>query len=356
MSEASERSFNPEMLRLARDRRAVTQDELAKQSGVTQALISKLEHGFVAQPSDDVVERLAAALGCAVAFLYEPGRRVGFPHFHQRERAKLTAKPLARIGAIINIQRQHIAKLMRSYEIEAAKPIPQIDLDEAGLTPEKVAERLRAYWMLPRGPVPNVVELIEAAGGIVILSRFGTALLPGISFRSEGLPPLFFMNKEMPGDRFRLSLAQELGHIVMHTVPDDDEKMEAEAHRFAAAFMMPAGDIKSYLAPAKLNALGRVKAYWKLPIKSLIERTHELKLITDAQFKSLKNQYVKAFAAGEPIDVPLERPSRLREIVEYHRDKLGYSADDLGKLLAVNAADIETAYFDRRSLRLVVSN
>ena len=352
----SEQSFNPEMLRLARDHRGVTQDDLAKQSGVTQALISKLEHGFVAQPSEDVVERLATALGCAVAFLYEPGRRVGFPHFHQRERAKLTAKPLARIGAIINIQRQHIAKLMRSYEIEAAKPIPQIDLDESGLTPEKVAERLRAYWMLPRGPVPNVVELIEAAGGIVILSRFGTALLPGISFRSEGLPPLFFMNKEMPGDHFRFSLAQELGHVVMHTVPDDDEKMGAEAHRFAAAFMMPATDIKPYLANAKLSALGRVKAYWKLPIKTLIERSHELKLITDSQLKAFKGQYTKAFQAGEPIEVPLERPSRLRQIVEYHRDKLGYSAEDLAKLLAVKTGDVEAAYFERPSLRLVVSH
>lgn len=352
----SERCFNPHMLRLARDRRGVTQDDLAKRSGVTQALISKLEHGLVVQPSQDVAERLAAALGCAVAFLYEPGRMVGLPHFHQRERAKLAAKPLARIGAIINIQRQHIAKLMRSYEIEAAKPIPQIDLDESGLTPEKVAERLRAYWMLPRGPVGNVVELIEAAGGIVILARFGTALLAGISFRSEGLPPLFFMNKEMPGDRFRLSLARELGHVVMHTVPDDDEKMEAEAHRFAAAFMMPASDIKPYLAGAKLSALGRVKAYWKLPIKALIERTHELKLITDYQFKSLRNQYTKAFEAGEPVDVPLERPARLRKIVEYHRDRLGYSAQDLAALLAANVEDVETAYFDRPAIRLVASN
>ena len=277
----NDRPFNPEMLRLARDRHALTQAELARASGVTQALISKLEHGFVSEPSAETAAQLASALRCSPAFFYEPGRSVGFPHFHRRERSKLTAKPLARIGAIINIQRQHIAKLMRSYEIEAVKPIPQIDLDESGLTPEKVAERLRAYWMLPRGPVPNVVELIEEAGGIVILARFGTALLEGISFRSEGLPPLFFMNKEVPGDFFRFSLAHELGHIVMHTVPDDDEKMAEEAHRFAAAFLMPAGDIKPYLANAKMSALGRVKAYWKLPIRSLVERTHELKLITD---------------------------------------------------------------------------
>ena len=43
-------------------------------------------------------------------------------------------------------------------------------------------------------------------------------------------------------------------------------------------------------------------------------------------------------------------------MIEYHRDKLGYSAEDLAKLLAVSAADIQAAYFERPSLRLVVSN
>jgi hypothetical protein len=81
-----------------------------------------------------------------------------------------------------------------------------------------------------------------------------------------------------------------------------------------------------------------------------------LKLITDYQFKSLKNQYAKAFAVGEPVDIPLERPSRLRKIVEYHRDRLGYSAEDLAKLLAANVEDIQTAYFDRPAIRLVASN
>jgi len=206
-----------------------------------------------------VLAQLALALCCPAAFFFQPGHAIGFPHFHYRERLKLTAKPLARIGAIINIQRQQIAKLMRSYEIEVAKPIPQIDLDESGLSPGKVAERLREYWMIPRGPVSSVVGLIENAGGMVILSSFGTAMLDGISFRSEGLPPLFFMNKDVAGDRFRMSLAQELGHIVMHTLPDDDNKMSDEAYRFATAFLMPASDIKPYLVNSKLSSLGRVK-------------------------------------------------------------------------------------------------
>ena len=351
----TERPFNPDMLRLARDHVGLTQAELAQEAAVTQALISKLEHGFITHPSADVVEHLASALRCPPAFFYESGRAVGFPHFHQRERAKLSAKPLARIGAIINIHRRHITKLVRSYEIEAAKPIPQIDLDESGLTPERVAERLRSYWMLPRGPVANVVELIEESGGIVILSTFETALLSGISFRSEGLPPLFFMNKDVPGDRFRLSLAQELGHIVMHTLPNDDGRMNEEAGRFAAAFLMPTSDIKPYLLDAKISSLGRVKAFWKVPIKSLLERAHDLKLITDSQHKSLKAQYSKSFRQGEPSSTPIEEPTRLREIIKYHKEKLGYTPEDMAQLLTVNVEVVE-GYFGRTPLRLVASN
>ena len=185
------KSFNPDMLRLARDAREITQAQLAEMSGITQAFVSKLEHGLVTQPGEEAVGQLAAALKFPPEFFYQQERSIGFPHFHYRKRAKLAAKPLARIGAIINIRRQHVAKLLRSYEFQVAKPIPQIDLDESGLTPEKIAERLREYWMLPRGPVPSVVELIESAGGIVILSRFGTNLLDGLSFRTEGMPPLF---------------------------------------------------------------------------------------------------------------------------------------------------------------------
>ena len=40
------RVFNREMLRLARDLRELTQAELADKSGITQAFISKLQHGL----------------------------------------------------------------------------------------------------------------------------------------------------------------------------------------------------------------------------------------------------------------------------------------------------------------------
>lgn len=345
--------FNPDMLRLARDAREATQADLAIWSGVTQALISKIENRLTV-PSADVVEKIALALRLPVSFFMQEERTIGFPPFHYRKRVRLGAKALARIGAWINIRRQHIAKLLCSYEVKSGKPIPQYDLDETGLTPEQIAERLRSYWLLPRGPVESMVQLIEKAGGIVVPCRFDTNLLDAVSFRSADLPPLFFMNRDMPGDRFRFSLAHELAHVVMHNIPGDDQEMEEEADRFAASFLMPATDIRPYFKEMKISSIGRLKPYWKVSIKALIKRAYDLKLMTDHQYKMLNIQYNTAFKQGEtPFEFPQEQPSTLRGAVSYHLENLGYSPQELAKSLYLADDDTQVIYGDGPKLRVV---
>ena len=349
--------FNPDMLRLARDVREITQAELADRTGLSQALISKMEHGLISEPGDDAIRLIANELNFPPHFFFQKDRAIGFPHFHFRKRAKLGAKPLAKIGAMLNIKRQHIERLLRSFDAPVDKPIPQIDLGNTNLTPEKAAERMRAYWMMPRGPVRDIASIIERAGGIVVNVSFGTALLDGVSFRADGLPPVFVMNKDMPGDRYRFSLAHELGHMVMHGVPDDDDKMENEAHQFAAEFLMPRDEIKPYIISPKLNSLGRVKAFWKVSIKSLIKRAHDLELITPYQYKSLNIEYSRAFKGGEPILFDVEKPTRLESIAAFHRDNLGYSLTELAQILAAAPDEVQAEYFGtNKGLRLVVSN
>jgi Zn-dependent peptidase ImmA (M78 family) len=48
--------------------------------------------------------------------------------------------------------------------------------------------------------------------------RFRDYIDDGISFRAEALPPIFVMNSETPADRYRHSLAHELGHMVLQKV------------------------------------------------------------------------------------------------------------------------------------------
>ncbi|NNG59811.1 helix-turn-helix domain-containing protein [Sphingomonas paucimobilis] len=351
-----EAEFNADMLRLARSAREFTQADLASASGVTQALISKIENKLTLSPGDDVVQALASALRFPVPFFYQAEKTHGFPHFHHRKRAKLGAKPLARIHAAINIGRQHVAKLYGSYERQVLRPIPMFDLDERGLTPAAAALQMREYWMLPRGPIENLTEVVEAAGGIVVQSDFGTSHMDGLSFRVEGLPPLFFLNSRVPGDRYRFTLAHELGHMLFHHLPEDDGLMERQADEFAAAFLMPAQEIRPYLGRPSLSQLGRAKPYWKVSIKSLIRRGHDLKMMSDHQYKMLNIAYNKeGYASGEPHPLAVEKPGTLSAMVKHHIEALGYSSAELAELLLMDEAEFNSAYIGRPKLAVVSS-
>ena len=80
-------------------------------------------------------------------------------------------------------------------------------------------------------------------------------------------------------------------------------------------FGMPAAEIKPYLMNVKISGLGRVKAYWKVSIKSLIKRTYDLKLATASQYKSMNIQYSKMFKEGEPINIEIEKPRKVAQMI-----------------------------------------
>jgi Zn-dependent peptidase ImmA (M78 family)/transcriptional regulator with XRE-family HTH domain len=348
--------FNADMLDLARGARGLTQAEVAKSSGVSQAMLSKVENRLLS-PTLELAERLAESLGFPVEFFFQSERALGFPHYHHRKRASLGSKALAKVHAIINIRRQHIAKLMKSFGGEVDKPIVPIDLDEKGIDPADAARMTREYWMLPRGPVENVTEVVEAGGGVVVLTDFGTPQLDGMSFRAAGLPPIFVMNSEVPGDRYRFSLAHELGHMILHTLPgDDDEKMEREADEFAAAFLMPAVEIRPHLIPPSIEKFARAKPHWKVSIKAMIRRARDLRLLAPDDYRRLSITYSKAaYSRGEPFPLEREAPTLLPRMINFHLKELGYSAGELAKLLLVHEDDLRRAYIPRRHLELVVS-
>ncbi len=67
-----------EKVRVKRREMKLTQAQLAKQSGLTQATISRLESGEVTQLKSDALVRLAKALGVTVDFLVGKEARMEF--------------------------------------------------------------------------------------------------------------------------------------------------------------------------------------------------------------------------------------------------------------------------------------
>jgi Zn-dependent peptidase ImmA (M78 family) len=343
--------FNHHMLTLAREVRALTQVELAERLKLGQGTLSKYEAGILVPP-DEVIDDFGNALGFPTALFFEQAAPYGMPPFHYRRRKKLSAKLLGQIIAEMNIRRIHLAKLLKSFEWKTNAFIPEIDRDEyrgrgkAYLTPEDAARVVRESWMVPRGPVDNMADLLEANGGIIIHCDFGTDLIDAMSQRIDGMPVLFFVNINAPSDRVRFTLAHELGHMVLHTITvKDDDEMEDEADAFAGAFLLPSDDIRPQLRKFDLRQLANMKGYWKVSMAAIAVRAERLKLITPYQSKMFWIEMGKlGYRKREPNEPPKEHPKLLRQIVAFHTNKLGYSIGEMAKLLCLRVSEFSDMY------------
>lgn len=343
--------FNHHMLTLAREARALTQVELSERLELGQGTLSKYEAGILVPP-DEVIDSFGDALGFPTSFFHEQGTPYGMPPFHYRRRKKLSAKLLGRIVAEMNIRRIHVKKLLQSFDWKTNGFIPEIDRDEyrgrgkAYLTPEDAARVVREAWMVPRGPVDNVINLLEMKGGVVIHCDFGTDLIDAMSQRIDGMPVLFFVNVNAPADRVRFTLAHELGHMVLHTVTvKADDEMEDEADAFAGAFLLPADDIRPQLRRFELRQLANMKRYWKVSMAAIAVRAERLKLITPYQSKTFWIEMSRlGYKKHEPNEPAKEHPKLLRQMVAFHLNKLGYSVAELAKLLCVRVSEFSEMY------------
>jgi Zn-dependent peptidase ImmA (M78 family)/transcriptional regulator with XRE-family HTH domain len=343
--------FNHHMMVLAREARGHTQAEMAERLGVGQGTLSKYETGFL-DPPRDFVSELAAEVRLLPSFFFEPGRPYGLPPFHYRRRKKLSTKSLAQIVAEMNIRRLHIAKMLLSFGLHKNAFIPEFDPDEyrgkgsSCLTPEEAARVIREMWMLPNGPIENMVDLLEKNGGIVIPCDFGTDLLDAMSQRIEGFPVLFFVNINSPADRLRHTLAHELGHMVLHTINvKSDEEMEDEADGFAGAFLLPASELRPQLRQFNLRQLANLKLYWKVSMAAIAVRASRLNFITPYQSKMFWIEMSKlGYRKREPNEPAKEYPSLLKKMISYHLMKLGYSSNELAQLLHLTIAEFQEMY------------
>lgn len=339
----TERNPNPRILALARESRGHTQIELARLLSLSQAYVSKIESDLL-EPTPDVLTKIAEVLDYPESFFFltDPIYGPGVTEFWHRKRKAATARQMRRIYAEINKRIIHVERLLHAAELPEA--FYRFDVEEFD-GPADVARAVRSAWHLPPGPVINLVQAVEAAGGVVIRCDFGTRLVDAVSRWVPGLPPMFFTNVDLPADRERLTLAHEIGHIVMHRAPSPT--MEDEAFDFAAELLTPEAEIAPYLEQPTLPRLAALKPMWKVSIAALITRAARLDLIPERHARYLWMQMGRAgYREREPaeLDFPREEPTVLRALFELHRDELHYSIEDLAGLLAIHPREIIRIY------------
>jgi Zn-dependent peptidase ImmA (M78 family)/transcriptional regulator with XRE-family HTH domain len=326
------RVFNREMLTLARESRGWNQIEMAHHLGIAQATISKIENGL-REPTDEQIRRFASCLGYRHEFFFlkEQIRNFASGCTYRRARQRTPEARMRHLLGIINVRRIQVGQLLESVELNPQNEFVRLDVDEHG-GPVKIAQQLRAIWKLPPGPIQNLTRAIEDAGGIVFRGEFGTGDVDALSQFLPGGTPLFLVNAAIPADRLRFTLAHEVGHIVMHEIPN--EFMEKEADAFAAELLMPASQIRTDLLDLSLARLATLKPFWKVSMNALLKRAGDLGTITERKKQFMWTQMGKlGFRKCEPVTIPEEEPSLLDEMIATYSTDLGYNTSEISAVL-----------------------
>jgi Zn-dependent peptidase ImmA (M78 family)/DNA-binding XRE family transcriptional regulator len=339
------RNVNYQLITLAREATGYTQKDFASAIGVEQGTISKIENGIAVRISEGIIEKIAYVLDYPVSFFYQewmPIRVEG----HYRRKLSISAKDIKECKAKMTLAERHLNLLCESVELPGPN-YPKWNVEIDGSV-NSCAMYLREFWKIRKGRIVNATEILEDNGFVII--ELDLKAIDGFSVLSENNTPLIFVNKNMSGDRYRMTVIHEAFHFILHhgqkIGPDRDT--EEEAKEAASEFLLPFKEVENQLRGLNLSKLADLKAYWLVSMQALLVKAGKGSVITANQYQYLWKQMSAAgYRKKEPIDTPKEKPTLFKELLTTHLEDLKYSSENLSNLLQFNK--IDDWYFNKGS-------
>lgn len=308
-------------VRQVRELNGWTQDEMSERVGLSQPIIAKIEGDRIGPPAH-FIERLSVASGFPPAFFSrEP--EFDFPagsllfRAHAAMTVKETAEMYRYAQVTFGIMRTMLGK-------KKFKPFPMNLPVGVSDDPREAAAVTRSELGLsPDKPIPNLTHALEKAGVMILAlprpfeHRDAFSLWAGFD---RGRPVIVLAGGKV-GDRLRMNMAHELGHLVMHKpIVNPVREMEKQAFQFAAEFLMPEKQMRLEITmPVNLDTFGPLKQRWGVAMQALIVRAKELGIINQRKYAHLFQQLsARGWRMREPrmYDVPTEKPRGVRQVAE----------------------------------------
>jgi len=302
---------NLQMLTLAREAKGYSQKDLACLLGCNQSRLSKIEAGEL-RPQEDDIQNFVRVLERSRDFFFHQGEATPANVSFYRKTQTMPLKVFRQCNAQMNIRRLEIEQKVGDAKL-VKHELPHLPPDQNGGA-KAVAQKLRQEWGIIKGAVQYLTKLVEDAGCIIVDFSFPSPKLDGLCIRAPQKPPIIFLNKDLAKSRRRLSLAHELGHLVMHTNPHAD--VETEAWGFAEEFLMPSAEVEKKLADLTLDKLGTLKREWGVSMQAILYRAKKLGRIGESHYRYLWIQIGKCgYRVNEPFEdlIPDEQPTELEK-------------------------------------------
>lgn len=314
-----------ERLRLARKRAGLSLRNLADTAGnvVTAQAIGKYERGEML-PGSPVVLALAKALGVPANFFFSPTEiRIDDVKFRKKASTRIKEQSRVKADVFDFVSRYLLIEEVlgigsHEWDRPRGAPFRVNSLDGA----EETAEKVRRVWNLGGDPIPDMVDLLEERR-IKVMALDETVSVDGMSCevirsdRQEKVPVIIASGGKTV-ERWRMTLAHELGHLVMEIGPGIEE--EKAARRFASAFLMPRKALLDEIG-ARRHSFGyaeliQVKSIFGVSAAALIVRLKDLGVISEAVMVSVFSGMGRSWRSEEPAPLlKREAPQRFHRLV-----------------------------------------
>lgn len=280
------KNFNAILLRLLRESNGFTQDGVCKNHHINQSLWSKWERGL-AVPTEQMIERLVSIFRYPKDFFLQPIVDIPTGLVYHRKRTALHADHRAKIEARARLMAFDAVKLCRECGVYTKI------IDRNGRSAKTAARDMRKEWSVGRGPILNLIELLEKNGVVVISFDFETDLIDGFFLPIKGDHECVCIalnaNEAFPPDRQRFTLAHELGHAVLHRSEFviDTKTAEREANAFASEFLLPEEDVSNDLrVRLTFDNLRKLKIKWHVSMAAIARRANDLGIANDRDYRT----------------------------------------------------------------------
>jgi Zn-dependent peptidase ImmA (M78 family)/transcriptional regulator with XRE-family HTH domain len=319
--------------------------ELAKRGRpLTRAVLSKYELGQ-STPNALVLRDLATILGVKTDYFFtESSVAIEWQAF--RKKASISQNRVNQIKSMATQAVEHFLSVENTCGIDAKKSeLPEyrqlVDLGEA----ETVAKDLRALWKLDDLSIKSLAELLESKGIVLVPLASAINDVDGLVGTLSGQRKIIVYCEEKTVDRTRLTIAHELGHLLLGN--DDPKLNEKLANRFAGAFLAPAEMLRRDMGNSRISfsipELCLLKEKYGISIQALTYRAKDLGILTESAYKSMFIYFrSRGIASAEPGDCPFkEKPTLLKHYV--------FRAVGEGRLSESKAQEIYPKYLEEKS-------
>jgi len=311
-------------LTYARNRMGFSMQDIADWISVKRQYIHKIENARENKSlSEDQLSTIATKLGVDKNFFYKkPENKISSERLHFRsisipnyirDRAKIYTEDIIAVCLYIREYIEPKGFEFPSFELEDLFEEISLSTQQEHKTEiEKISIEVRDHLGLGRGPISNMIRVLETSGVTVSTAQDISSKVD--AFCNDDIIPVVMRNDTKSSVRCRFDLAHELGHLIMHkgitNCIHENPLIEKQANHFASCFLLPKETFLNEFPRftsrrVPWDSLFELKSRWKVSVAALIMRGHELGLIDDkTRQKAFMHISRRGWRTAEPGDKP----------------------------------------------------